>query len=141
MAYFLCALLLSALLEWIYRLYVAASSPATDSAPSSWYVYTSELVSYLVKALPALFVGYFINRSGTLIGAVIGATSAALRMILYAIEFPPMIGWPIVAVVLSNISAYAVIGAIAGAAGQLAAERRSNYLSKPTGRGAAQLRR
>ena len=95
------------------------------------------MVSYLVKALPALFVGYFINRSGTLIGAVVGATSAALRMILYALEFPPMIGWPIFAVVLSNISAYAVIGAIAGAAGQLAAERRSNYLSKPTADAAA----
>jgi hypothetical protein len=130
---FVSAVLLSMLLEWIFGIYLSGSAPGLNSPPTIWYVYTSDLVTYLVKALPASFAGYALKRSGFLVGTIVGMASEAIQMVFYIWQYPPpVVTWPLIELIISNLCVYSVIGCIAGAAGELVAERRSNYSSNRT---------
>jgi hypothetical protein len=128
---FVCALALSLLLEWLYRIYGTGSAPGPDSPPKGWFVYSSKLVTYLVRSLPAFLAGFALKRSGFFIGAVVGMSSEILQLVLYVWQYPPPITWPVFAISVSQVCVYCIIGAVAGAAGQLAAQQRSDRQFKP----------
>lgn len=115
------ALALSLILNQLFNSYAMAATPGPDMPYPAWFTYTSDLFAYLVKSAPPLLAGWMMRRSGFSVGATVGIVAELLQKTIYIFQFRPVLTWFSTGVIISSIFACLVMGAVAGAAGQLAA--------------------